>query len=137
MVKRRKVWTYCPSKPPKPKVPDGVKAELSSKAQELIEEHLKPAHVKPPRKNSEFNYVTELFTRWHQSYFYFCATYACPHPEALSPTFEARFARMGYEGAGRFNLSYMRHTGQWWEIYSGLSIDECLTAIRDEPHFIP
>jgi hypothetical protein len=137
MAKRRKVWMYCPPKPPKPKVPDAVKRELSSKAQQLIDDHLTPLHVKPPPKNPEFNYLTELFTRWYQSYFYFCATYASPWPDALSPTFEARFARMGYQGDGKFNLSYMRHTGQWCEIYSDLTMDECLTAIRDEPHFIP
>jgi hypothetical protein len=44
---------------------------------------------------------------------------------------------MGYEGEGKFNLAFMRHTGQWWEIHSGLTMDECLIAIRDEPHFIP
>jgi hypothetical protein len=40
-------------------------------------------------------------------------------------------------GDERFNLSYMRHTGQWWEIYTELSLDESLDAIRDEPHFLP
>ncbi len=37
----------------------------------------------------------------------------------------------------RFNLSYMRHTGKWWEIYPDLTLDECMNAIRDEPHFMP
>lgn len=137
MAKRRRVWMYCPPKPPKPKVPDAVKAEVSTKAQQLIDEDLKPKHIAPPPKKPEFNYPTDLFTKWFQSYFYFCATYACPHPDAISPTFEVRFARMGYEGEGKFNLSYMRHTGQWWQIYSGRTVDECLALIRDEPHFLP
>ena len=137
MAKRRKVWMYCPPKPKKPKVPDSVKAELSQKAQQLIDDHLRPAHLKPPQKQPQFNYITDLFTKWYQSYFYFCATYACPHPDAISPTFESRFARMGYEGDGKFNLAYMRHTGQWNVIHYGLSVNECLTAIRDEPHFLP
>ncbi|NQE54355.1 hypothetical protein C5S29_12245 [ANME-1 cluster archaeon GoMg3.2] len=37
----------------------------------------------------------------------------------------------------RFNLSYMRHTGKWWGIYPDLTLDECIEAIRDEPHFMP
>ena len=49
----------------------------------------------------------------------------------------SRFARMEYTGQDRFNLSYMRHTGKWWEFYEGLSLDECLVVIRDEPHFAP
>jgi hypothetical protein len=137
MAKRRKVWMYCPPKPKKPLVPDGLKAEVSAKSQRLIDEHLNPTHIKRPPKSSEFNYLTELFTRWYQSYFYFCAIYACPHPNAISLTFESRFARMGYEGDGKFNLAYMRHNGQWNVIHYGLSLDECLTAIRDEPHFLP
>jgi len=137
MAKRRKVWMYCPPKPKKPTVPDSVKAELTRKAQQLIDDHLRPAHVKPPPKKTQFNYVTDLFTKWYQSYFYFCATYACPHPDAISPTFETRFARMRYQGMDRFDLAYMRHTGEWNEIFFDLSLDECLKAIREEPHFIP
>ncbi|MGO9738244.1 MAG: hypothetical protein ACLPVO_12550 [Desulfomonilaceae bacterium] len=44
---------------------------------------------------------------------------------------------MAYIGNERFNLAYMRHTGNWNEIYYYLSVEECLTAIRDEPHFLP
>jgi hypothetical protein len=29
------------------------------------------------------------------------------------------------------------HTGKWWEIYPALTLDECIKAIRDEPHFMP
>jgi hypothetical protein len=137
MPKRRKVWMYCPPKAKKPKVPDSIKAELSQKAQQLIDEHLRPEHVKPPPREPQFNYITDLFTKWYQSYFYFCAIYACPHPDAISPEFETRFARMGYQGQDRFNLAYMRHNGQWNEIFFDLSLEECLAAIRDESHFLP
>jgi len=44
---------------------------------------------------------------------------------------------MEYVGNDRFNLSYMRHTGKWWEIYTELTMDECFTAISEEPHFLP
>jgi hypothetical protein len=37
----------------------------------------------------------------------------------------------------RCNLSYMRHTGQWWEIFRELSLNECIEAINDMPHFTP
>ena len=52
-------------------------------------------------------------------------------------SFETKFARIEYINNDCFNLSYMRHTEQWWEIYTDLSIDECLKAIREEPHFLP
>ncbi len=137
MAKRRKVWMYCPPKPKKPKPPDSVKADLISKAQRLIDDHLKPEYIKPPPKRTTSNYIIDIFTKWYQSYFYFCSTYASPHPDAYSPTFETRFARMGYLGEDKFELAYMRYTGQWWVIYLDLSMDECLKAIEEHPHFRP
>ncbi len=44
---------------------------------------------------------------------------------------------MEYVGNERFNLSYMRHTQKWWEIYQELTITECLKLIVESPHFIP
>lgn len=137
MAQKRKTWIYSPPKPPKPKVPEAIKTELEAKAHELVESVLKPTHVKPPPQDERFNYVVDIFTKWHRNYFYFCARYRCPGPNALSPYFEVGFARLEYVGRRSFNLSYMRHTGKWWELYTGLSLDECLTAIRDEPHFLP
>ena len=48
-----------------------------------------------------------------------------PGPNAISPYFEARFARLEYLADDNYNLSYMRHTGQWWEIDRDLSLEEC------------
>ena len=134
MTKRQKMWIYSPRKKP---VPDLLKAEVQSRANELVENVLKPEHIKPPPKDIEWNYIVDIYTKWHGSYFYFCAKYCSPGPNAISPSFETKFARMGYFGNNHFNLSYMRHTGQWWEIYTDLSSDECLTTIRNEPHFLP
>jgi len=78
-----------------------------------------------------------VYTKWYRNYFYFCATYCSPGPYASAPSFETQFARLEYVGNQQFHLSYMRHTGQWWEIYTALSVEECFEAIRDEPHFLP
>ena len=88
-------------------MPDDIKAEVDAKASELVETFLKPTYIKPPPKDQRWNYIIDLFTKWHRSFFYFCSTYACPGPNALSPTFESRFARMEYVGEGRFNLAYL------------------------------
>jgi cyclopropane fatty-acyl-phospholipid synthase-like methyltransferase len=50
---------------------------------------------------------------------------------------DAEFARMEYVGDGQFNLAYMRHTSKWWEVYRGLTADECLKRIGDEAIFQP
>ena len=126
-----------PAKSPKPSVPESIKAELTAKAQALIENVLKPGHVLPPEPDARFNYITDLSGKWNRGYFYFTASYACPGPNALSPTFEKKFARMEYVGDGKFALSYLRHTGAWFGIYEALSVDESLKAIQDDPWFRP
>jgi hypothetical protein len=135
--KKRKMWIYSPKKPAPPQVPDSVKAEVQGKARELVETYLKPTFIEPPPEDARWNYLIDISTKWHGSFFYFCSTYACPGPNAISPTFESRFARMEYVGGGRFNLAYMRHTGKWWEVYQGLTIQECLESIRGEGIFQP
>jgi hypothetical protein len=135
---RKKIWVYSP---PKSKVPDIVKAEVETKATELVNAFLKPEYIKPPPKNAKWNYIIDLYTKWHRNYFYLCATYACPSPNAISPYFNMGFARLGYAGGigrqSRFNLSYMRHTGKWWVIWRGLSLEQCLVEIRGGGIFHP
>jgi len=130
------MWFFGPSKQPKPKVPEALKAKVKAKADKLVESVLKPTHIKPP-PDKDFNYIVDIYPKWHQSYFYFCAKYCSPGPNAISPFFEIKFARMEYVGQDRFNLSYMRHTGTWWELYPELTLDECFAAITNEPHFLP
>jgi hypothetical protein len=135
--KPKRMWIYSPKKPTPPQVPDDIKAEVEARANELVETYLKPTYIKPPPKDRRWNYIIDVFIKWHRSFFYFCSTYACPGPNALSPTFESRFARMEYVGDGKFNLSYMRHTDKWWEVAQGLTADQCIEAIRGGGIFQP
>ncbi len=137
MPSRRKTWVYRPPKQAKPPIPDALKQEVDAMARDLIESVLKPQHIKPPPTDERFNYLVDIYTTWYRSYFYFCATYASSGPTAISPYFEVRFARLEYRGGDRLGLAYMRHTGQWVEVYASLTLDECLAAIKDEPYFLP
>jgi hypothetical protein len=114
-------------------VPEAIKADLEAKTGALIETTLKSKFVKPPPKDRRWKYIIDVGTKGFRSYFYFFSTYACPGPNALSPTFESKFARMECVGDGRFNLSFVRHTGQWLELFRGLTLDECLASIQNDP----
>ncbi len=137
MSKPRKMWVYSPPKPPASKVPERVKIEVQTKADQLIETVLKPKHVQPPPRDNDFNYIVDLFGRWYRHYFYFCAKYRSPGPNAIAPFFETKFARLEYAGGNRFHLSFMRHTDEWVQLYLNVSLDECLAAVKDDPWFIP
>jgi len=133
----KKKWIYKPKKKPAPKVPDFIKVQVESKADTLIQSKLKPMHIKPPPKESDHNYLADIFSKWHRNYFYFCSKYNCPGPNAISLSFESKFARLEYVGPNTFNLAYMRHTEQWCEIYYELTLEECLDAIEEGVHFLP
>ena len=124
-------WGYAPDRRIKPQVPDNLKKEVQTKADNLVEKVLKPLYLKPPPEDSEWNYPIELWTKWYRSFFYFTSTWACPGPNAIAPTFENPFARLEYVDNCRFNLAYFRHTDEWWTLYEGLTLDECLKLIGE------
>jgi hypothetical protein len=136
MVKPREPWNTHPAKK-RVSLTASLRTEVETKAKSLIGNVLKPKHVLPPPVKAKFNYITDIGARWHGKYFYFFSIYACPGPNALSPTFESKFARIESPGGGKFALCVMRHTGEWVEIYDSISMDECLKAIKDDPWFVP
>ncbi len=135
MTKKR--WVYRPPKPSKPKVPDRAKQEVERKANELIDSVLKPQYIKPPAEDAQFNYLVDIYTKWYRNYFYFCSKYNSPGPSALASSFEDKFARLEYAGEDAFHLAYMRHTGQWFEIARGISLEQALDKIKDGGYFFP
>ncbi len=137
MAKQRKAWMISPKKSPKPSVPDAIRMEVGAKAAKLIEGILKPKHIHPPPAGAQFNYIADIGAKWHGNSFYFISTYTCPGPNAISPTFESKFARMEYLGDGKFALYFMRHTGEWVGIYDALSVDQSMKAIQDDAWFVP
>jgi hypothetical protein len=118
-------------------VSEKFKTEVEVKAAWLIENVIKPRHVLPPDPDARFNYVSDIRGKWYQGNYYFIAIYTCPGPNALSPTFESRFARLKSLGRERFALDAMRHNDEWMNIFPSLSLDECLKAIEEDPWFHP
>jgi hypothetical protein len=139
MAKKKKVaktWMLpSPSqRTAKAALPEKIKADVDAKATKLVEK-LRPKYVQPPPKEPRFNYIIDVWTKWIGGTLYFGTTYACPFPNAISPSFELKFARMEHLGGGRFALSYMRHTEKWFKLFPSLTADECLEAIENDCHF--
>lgn len=133
-----KRWVYSPpSKDVSSAFNAASKAQLEVRVRELIDKELKPKHIKPPPKDASFNYLTDITLKWHGSTLFLVGVYACPGPDALSPSFEDRFARLKPAGGDRFDLDFKRHTGAWVPLYQGLTLEECLKAVREDPWFTP
>jgi hypothetical protein len=129
-------WVRAPQGGKGPAIPDALKEEVTELAQAVVEEW-KPRYIKEPPKDGRFNYIIDLYTKWHGKSLYFCATYACPGPTAISPSFESRFSRLEYTGGRRFNMAYMRHTGKWVTVAFGQTLEECSKALREDPWYQP
>jgi hypothetical protein len=116
MARRPKQWIYRPPQPPKPQVPESVKRDVETRAHEFVASVLKPTHLTPAPPHADWNDLVDISTKWYHNDFYVSATYCSPGPSALAPSFETLDARLESVGDQQFHLSYMRHTGQWWEL---------------------
>jgi len=86
---------------------------------------------------ARFNYIVDLYNLWYRNFFYFCAKYRCPAPNCMSEFFEVRYTRLEYTAKDTYTMAYMRHTGKWQVVFTGLSLDECLSTIKTEEIFWP
>jgi len=135
MPKEINRWAMSPRKTSPSPLPESLKMEVDTKANELIETVLKPKYIQPPPENPQFNYIVDIYGKWYRKAFYFCTQYRVAGPHAIEPSFEAKFARLQYAGNQRFHLSFMRYTDQWVQLYLDLTVDECIETIRDDPYF--
>ena len=133
MAKNQKRWVYNPQNSPSIKVPEATKVDVENKANALIETFLKPTYFKPPPKDERFNYLADISLKWYRNYFNFCTRYNCPGPNAITPYFDDKFARLEYVAPDRYNLSYMRHTGKWHPVYYGLTFRSVFAISSGKP----
>jgi hypothetical protein len=135
MIKKKpkRIWQLVPEKKPKPKVPDTTKLLLTEEANKLIETVIKPRYIQPPPTDNDLNYLVDVYSKWYQNYFYLISRYNCPSPKALASSFELKYIRIEYVDENKYNLAYMRHTGQWYEIRQECPMLECLNMAIDYP----
>jgi len=54
-----------PRKTSSSQLPEALKMEITTKANELIETVLKPKSIQPPPENPQFNYIVDIHGKWH------------------------------------------------------------------------
>jgi hypothetical protein len=118
-------------------VPQAVKQLVQQRCDAFVESKLKPRHIQPPHHDAQFSYIVDLYNLWYRNFFYFCAKYRCPAPNCISEFFEARYTRLEYTGQDTYTLAYMRHTGKWQVVFTGLSLDESISTIKGTEIFWP
>ena len=129
------MWVLSPVEKSKVKPSNRKKSEIETRCQPLIE-YFKQQYVKKiPDK--QFNYLTDVFIKWHGDYLYFCEKYKSEHPGMIEREFEESFVRLKYVGIDNFNFSYFRHTEKWFPVANNLTLNDCLEMIESNPNFHP
>jgi hypothetical protein len=86
----------------------------------------------PEIRPTQFNYSITIYGKWHSNKYRFITRYRSDDPRSYEPVFEAPFARLE-----RFDLSYHRHTGEWFCLFERVSLAEALDLIASDLHFAP
>lgn len=97
---------------------------------------LKPRFL-PTIRPTRFNYPINIRGEWRAGRYRFMVRYRSGHEDNAGLEFDAPFARIDLMGPDRFDLYWMRHTGQWWPLRSGLTLAESLRAIEEDNVLYP
>ena len=90
-----------------------MKAEVTTKANELIETDLKLQYIRASSEDPQFNYIIDICGKWYKEHiFYFYAIYRIAYSYIDKSIFYLKCARIEYDGNNLFRLSFSRHTGQ-------------------------
>jgi hypothetical protein len=128
-------WVYIGGRAAK-KPPPLERAATAAACEKFIAEVLKPRFL-PEIRPSEFNYPICIYGKWHGGKYRFITRYRSDNPRSLQGEFEAPFARLAYLGRDRFDLSWLRHTGEWICLFWDLSLQSALHLIETDSHFQP
>lgn len=58
-------------------------------------------------------------------------------PHNAGEEFDAPFARRDRMGPEHFDLHWKRHTGKWWPLHAGLTLNEALHLLETDGPFQP
>lgn len=118
------------------KPPPAERAVIAAACETFIAEVLIPRFL-PEIRPTEFNYPIAIHGKWHGNKYRFLTRYRSDDPRSYVPEFDAPFARLEYISRDRFDLSWHRHTGEWFCLFQRLSLAEALHLIEGEPYFVP
>ena len=113
----------------------GEKSAIVAACEKFIAEVLEPRFL-PVIRPTEFNYPIALYGKWHGNKYRFITRFRSDDPRSYEAEFEAPFARL-YVDRDCFDLSYHRHTGEWFCLFERVSLAEALHLIESDGHFAP
>ena len=116
------------------------RSAIAVTCEQFIAGKLRPRFL-PEVRPSQFNYPIEIFGKWRGSKYSFITRYRSGWPDNAGEEFDAPFTRLDHLDdcltGIRFDVLWLRHTGQWWRSHSSVTLDEALRLIEAEPLLQP
>lgn len=123
------VFTGRPKKP----LTGASKKAIEERCRQVIET-LRQRCIGP--SHPEFGYTVDIYGKWYRHYYHFIQKIRYDKP-GFENEAEFKFTRLECFADNTCNLAYMRHTGQWVEVFQGLSLEQCLEEILNNSIFYP
>lgn len=134
MARRR--WVYVGGRAAN-KPSEAEKQAIAASCERFIEDVLKPRFL-PEILPTDFNYCVDIFGKWHGNNYRFLQRFRNDRPDQYTEQeFTSPFARIECIGRDRFDLSYFRHTGQWWPVDRGVTLDGAFELLETSGIYHP
>jgi len=124
-----KAKAWMPRTPRPVRVDDIEKQRIVAACEAFIRDILKPRFL-PRIKPTKLNYPIEIYGAWAGGRYRFVQRYRSGMEHSCGEEFDAPFARIDRMGPGHFDIYWMRHTGKWWRLYSGVTLAEALKILE-------
>ena len=108
---------------------EAEKARVTSACQNLIDDFFKPRFL-PSVQPTQFNYPVDILGKWHGTKYRFVQRYRSGFPDNLGEEFDASFARLDWISRDRFDIQWHRHTGEWFRLHRGLTLEQAIETLR-------
>lgn len=132
MSTARGVWVQRPSVPP-----TALKGAVAARCDAWITEVLVPRHLPEIRSQAEYNFCIGLHGAWRGNAYRFLSRWRTGTSRTPVEEWDTPWARLQHFAPGRFDIGWMRHTGAWWTLHRGLTLDEAMAILAEEPVLQP
>jgi hypothetical protein len=110
---------------------EAEKQAIIAACETFIRYILKPRFL-PEIRPTEWNFVIDIRGAWAGGRYRFMQRYRSGMEHNRGEEFDAPFARIDRVGRNRFDIYWMRHTGKWWRLHSGVTLAEALRILETD-----
>ncbi len=117
----------------RPELPSEAEKQaiVAAACEAFIRDVLKPRFL-PQVRPTEWNYVIDIHGAWAAGRDRFMQRYRSGMEHNRGEEFDAAFARIDRMGRDRFDIYWMRHTGKWWRLHSGVTLVEAFHILETD-----